>query len=555
MTDYAWYPVSGNGQTQATEYIWNVGTFNWNTGSYWTDLSDLTSPPTTGTVPGSGTGTSGGTTGQDNAYLIAGQVPSYAFSPPFYTPNGTSKPYIGSTNFPVNVLYNSGFDEIGTLGLGGYNPFGGGNYPTLDIEGATLDVTGPVVGTYTKTFPAPFGEQTASGGGTIELGTAGVLDIGGTVDSSILVDFVDGDSDLLGLAASDAAAPSAFAGTIGGFTSGDIIDLSGFAYAAGSTATLSGNTLTVSDGSGTVDLTLANIAAGTTFNATADTGTGIDITIACYAAGTRIRTTHGDIAVELLRVGDRAITAGGTASPIVWIGDRRIDCRRHRRPELVRPVRIRAGALGENLPARDLLLSPDHALFVEGVLIPAKHLVNGSSIVQEQVDSVHYFHVELERHDVLLAENLPAESYLDTGNRAEFSGGPRTSLHADFTALHRDGACAPLCVSGPVLAHLRRRVQARAARFVRANAPYLLADGRRIHAVRRKGSALSFVLAPGTRAVKVPAEAAGDSVLVNGRRVTLDAAHRVAPESLGRGPIVLELLMQNRTAHREARTA
>jgi hypothetical protein len=80
-----------------------------------------------------------------------------------------------------------------------------------------------------------------------------------------------------------------------------------------------------------------------------------------------------------------------------------------------------AGALGGKLPSRDLLLSPDHTVSVGGALIPIRHLINGSTIVQEPIDEVTYYHVELETHDVVVAEGLPCESYLDTGNRAAFN--------------------------------------------------------------------------------------------------------------------------------------
>jgi hypothetical protein len=84
------------------------------------------------------------------------------------------------------------------------------------------------------------------------------------------------------------------------------------------------------------------------------------------------------------------------------------------------PVRVRAGAFGARRPHRDLVLSPDHAVFVDKVLIPVRYLLNGATIVQEPVDVITYWHVELARHDVLFAEGLPCESYLDTGNRALF---------------------------------------------------------------------------------------------------------------------------------------
>jgi len=74
--------------------------------------------------------------------------------------------------------------------------------------------------------------------------------------------------------------------------------------------------------------------------------------------------------VEALCVGDIVLTHDGGAEPVVWIGHRRIDCRRHPRPRLIWPVRVRAGAFADRVPHRDLLLSPDHAVFVSDLLDP-----------------------------------------------------------------------------------------------------------------------------------------------------------------------------------------
>ncbi len=119
--------------------------------------------------------------------------------------------------------------------------------------------------------------------------------------------------------------------------------------------------------------------------------------------------------------------------PVQWLGHREIDCAGQPRPQDVWPVRVRTGAFGPDLPHRDLLLSPDRTVLVDGVLIPVRHLVNGVTIVQEPVDEVSYWHVELPAHDVLLAEGLPVESYLDTGNRSAFvNGGGVVAAHPDF---------------------------------------------------------------------------------------------------------------------------
>jgi uncharacterized repeat protein (TIGR03803 family) len=149
------------------------------------------------------------------------------------------------------------------------------------------------------------------------------------------------------------------------------------------------------------------------------TGTGFQV--ACYIQGTRITTATGEQAIELLAVGDLVRTESGKEQAIIWIGHRHVVCSHHPHPHHVWPVRIRKGAFATNIPHCDLLLSPNHAVFIDGRLIPIRYLINGSTIVQEQVDEVTYCHIELEKHDVIFAEGLACESYLDTGNRSSFA--------------------------------------------------------------------------------------------------------------------------------------
>jgi hypothetical protein len=149
---------------------------------------------------------------------------------------------------------------------------------------------------------------------------------------------------------------------------------------------------------------------------------GYTVAAACYAAGTRILTARGEVLVENLAAGDMVQAGFAGLTPIIWVGHRRIDCRRHPDPQQVCPVRIVAGAFGPDQPCRDLFLSPDHAVAVDGALIPIRLLVNGASIRQEsRTPHVLYFHIELDRHDLLLADGVAAESYLDTGNRGMFA--------------------------------------------------------------------------------------------------------------------------------------
>jgi len=194
----------------------------------------------------------------------------------------------------------------------------------------------------------------------------------------------------------------------------------------------------------------ANTSFGTTGAGPVINGTTVPTTAPCFAAGTRLATPHGEIAVEHLQPGDAVMTLDGHAETIIWIGTRSVACHAHPRPEKVWPVRVRRHAFGPGLPKNDLILSPDHAVFVQGVLIPVCELINGSGVVQECVHAIRYLHVECALHTILLAEGLPCESLLDLGDHRQFENGDGPmSLHADFTALAWEASCVPLKLCGP----------------------------------------------------------------------------------------------------------
>jgi hypothetical protein len=158
-----------------------------------------------------------------------------------------------------------------------------------------------------------------------------------------------------------------------------------------------------------------------------------DVAAARFAAGTRIATADGETDVAELAPGDLVRTVEGGLRAVVWTGWRKVDVAGHPRPWDVNPVRVYADAFAPGQPVRALLLSPDHAVFVGGALIPVRYLVNGASVVQVRCDVITYWHVELAEHAEILAEGLPCESYLDTGNRAAFAnGGVVRQLHPDF---------------------------------------------------------------------------------------------------------------------------
>ncbi len=221
----------------------------------------------------------------------------------------------------------------------------------------------------------------------------------------------------------------------------------------------------------------------------------------CFASGTKILTLRGEIAVEDVIVGDTVITvrAGGPETrKVVWTGRRAVDISRHPEPEQVRPIRILAGAFESGLPERDLRLSPHHAVYVDDVLIEARALVNGATVIQELgTTHVTYHHIELDQHDVLLADGLPVESFLDTGNRNMFEDQQTIVLHPTFMGIASENFCAPLVLEGARLDAVRARLMARAETlgFVARDAVELMArvDGKAIWPVAN-GDSLSFVL-------------------------------------------------------------
>ena len=183
---------------------------------------------------------------------------------------------------------------------------------------------------------------------------------------------------------------------------------------------------------------------------------------ACYVAGTAIAAPGGARPIEDFAIGDLVLTASGAVRPVRWVGRRSYAARFVAGSAAIQPILIRAGAIADSVPARDLRVSPRHAMFLDGVLAPAHFLLNGRSIVRDTTPrDVHYVHLELDSHDVLLAEGAPSESFVDCDSRRLFQ-----NAH-DYDALYPDddgdrAECAERAEDGPVLAELRRRLAWRA---------------------------------------------------------------------------------------------
>lgn len=305
--------------------------------------------------------------------------------------------------------------------------------------------------------PSQFTIDDLTGSGFVTISDGSTFTVGGTGAVGQTVAF-SASTGVLSL-----GTPDAFDATIGGFDQGLTIDLPDTMTITSGTI-LAGNVMRLNiQGGTTVDLQLDPLHsfAGQSVIASGDQ---VTLSAPCFRAGTRIATPDGAVAVENLRAGDLVQTVRGNGpAKVRWIGQRVVDCARHPHPAAVWPVRIAAGAFAAQQPARTLWLSPDHAVYADDVLIPVHRLVNGTTIRQEPVDRVTYLHVELDEHDVLLAEGLPCESFLDTGGRSNFdNGGVPVRLHPDFGRQAWEGlSCAPLMVLGPEVDAVRERLAGR----------------------------------------------------------------------------------------------
>jgi hypothetical protein len=261
--------------------------------------------------------------------------------------------------------------------------------------------------------------------------------------------------------------------SIEGFDSSDVIDLTDQTLVSGATATFSNDVLKITDGGASFSLNMDGTFSGEKFVLVADpSGTGMDIELqaSCYRRGTLILTELGERRIEDLSVGDRVITVSGEPRAIRWIGRRRYSADAVAENPRLLPIRIRADALAHGIPRRDLWVSAEHAMFIDGYLIPASALVNGTSIDwDESEDEVTYLHVELDRHDVILAEGAPSESFADDFSRALFDNFEEYRTSHPQKPAKAACFCAPRIEDGDELECVRQRLATRTFAFARSS--------------------------------------------------------------------------------------
>jgi hypothetical protein len=196
----------------------------------------------------------------------------------------------------------------------------------------------------------------------------------------------------------------------------------------------------------------------------------------------------------------------------VWIGIGKVLATRGRR-NAATPVIVRKGALTDNVPNRDLRVTKGHAFLLDDVLIPVEFLVNHRSIAwDDRAQEVELYHIELDTHDVLVANGAPAESYRDDGNRWLFR-----NANSGW-GLRPLQPCAPVLTGGPLVDATWCRLLDRAG--PRPGAPltddpdlHLLADGERLDMIARTGEARVFTLSAVPSVLRIVSRAAAPAEL------------------------------------------
>jgi hypothetical protein len=231
----------------------------------------------------------------------------------------------------------------------------------------------------------------------------------------------------------------------------------------------------------------------------------------CYLRGTHILTPSGEVKVETLRPGDLVTTVSGRHRTLRWIGfGRTLVTPRNR--NRATPVVVRRHALGERVPHRDLYITRGHSLYLEGVLIPVEELINHRLIAwAEDARVVEYYHLELDSHDVVLAEGAAAETYREDANSAQFQNAAMRPAAPPMPP------CAPVLHDHPTVQRIWRRLSERCGRLdlTLTDDPdlHLLADGVRLDAEAVAASVWRFRLSGPVSDLRIASRSAIPSML------------------------------------------
>jgi Hint domain len=467
-----------------------------------------------------------------NAGSITGGAYAVQLKPRHPTDSGTARLVVDS-----GAIFNGAVSGGSTIGY----PFVG----VLELASSSSDGTLSGLGTQFINFASiaidPSAVWTlaasstiASGAALSELANASLISAGTLVNNGSIVlgpsTMIDANLSGVGSVTLDAGSTLEVQATLAGgetirFAGGGAylhLDTPGSAHGGvtnlelGSTIDLTGiNPAFVSYNSGTLEFTGGSfpleLAAGNTLQVNASVD-GAELTALCFVTGTMILTPSGERRVQDLAAGNLVTTASGAVRPISWIGAGKVLATRGQR-NAATPVIVRRGALAPNVPARDLHVTKGHCLYINDVLIPVAFLVNHRSIIwDDRAQEVELYHVELETHDVLIADGAPAESYRDDGNRWLFR-----NANAGWD-LPAQEPCAPILTGGPIVDVAWRRLLDCAG--PRPGLPlttdadlHLIVDGERVDQEMCFGGVVTFRLARRPRSVQIVSRAAAPDQL------------------------------------------
>ncbi|MFS8371374.1 Hint domain-containing protein [Acetobacter indonesiensis] len=416
-----------------------------------------------------------------------------------------------------------------TVNNGGVLDIGSGGTANSNTINSGAEVYVEPSGTLGTTTVANGGNIAASSGAiisgvvTIQNGGSATIwnNAGGTIDLQ--------SDDNAGLTVSGLASGGTLTTVINGFSgtgpgNSDSIDLAGVSAAGASYAYPSDNQVVITLASG-AKITLNITGVKNTGFVLVDDGHGGASAEVCFLADSLISTPSGTVAVQDIQIGDKILSYTNgvvTEQIVVWTGCKHTTVRLGMPDDMAGyPVRILKNAIADGVPFKDMLITPEHCLFFDGRFVPARMLVNGSSIFYDRsIKAYDYYHVETHHHAVICADGMLTESYLDTGNRKTFRQEGAVVALRNTSVTWEDHAAAPLCVERSFVEPLFRNLESRSQEIFGTpvceetvattsdpDVRLLTETGAVIRPLRQEAGVYSFMLPSGTAQVRIVSRA------------------------------------------------
>lgn len=176
--------------------------------------------------------------------------------------------------------------------------------------------------------------------------------------------------------------------------------------------------------------------------------------VPCFTPGTMIATPRGEVAVETLKAGDRILTRDNGIQTINWVGQKRLEFMELKKAPQLRPILIAAGALGDGMPERDMMVSPTHRMLITShkaelyfgqseILVPAKYMLAIEGVSVSDQPYVTYIHMMCDNHEIVLADGAWSESFQPGDHTLKgFDADQREEIFTLFPELATDAGLA-----------------------------------------------------------------------------------------------------------------